>query len=99
MVSTPRRCKAISTSLPSSPEPSNMTRVAEGERGVPRVVIRLLRGGLENGNCTTKPQRSPCFGPGEREEGEGKGRAGQEGQEGQEQSWAGQRLQSGALKS
>src|SRR5690606_13847800 len=32
----PRRCKAMITSLPSSPLPSSMTLVADGERGVPR---------------------------------------------------------------
>src|SRR5450830_582740 len=36
MTSTPRRCRAMITSLPSSPEPSSMTLVAEGESGVPR---------------------------------------------------------------
>src|SRR5574343_336244 len=35
MTSTPRRCRAMSTSLPSSPAPSSMTRVADGESGVP----------------------------------------------------------------
>src|SRR5574340_1197013 len=36
MTSTPSRCRAMMTSLPSSPAPSSMTRVAEGESGVPR---------------------------------------------------------------
>ena len=40
---TPRRCKAINTSLPSSPEPSSMTLVAEGDRGVPSVVIGCIQ--------------------------------------------------------
>src|SRR3954470_294695 len=35
MTSTPSRCKAMITSLPSSPLPSSMTRVADGDRGVP----------------------------------------------------------------
>src|SRR5581483_5222043 len=35
MVSTPRRCSAMMTSLPSSPLPSSMTRVADGDSGVP----------------------------------------------------------------
>src|SRR5277367_38837 len=39
MVSQPRRCSSITTSLPSSPEPSSMTLVAEGDSGVPRAVI------------------------------------------------------------
>ena len=39
IVSTPRRCSSITTSLPSSPEPSIRTRVAPGDRGVPSVVI------------------------------------------------------------
>ncbi|MEI6063748.1 MAG: hypothetical protein WCQ26_04090 [Pseudanabaena sp. ELA748] len=39
MTSTPKRCKAIITSLPNSPLPNNMTRVALGLRGVPICMI------------------------------------------------------------
>src|SRR6476646_5479155 len=42
MVSTPNRCSSITTSLPSSPEPSSMTLIAEGLSGVPmRMAARL----------------------------------------------------------
>src|SRR5512139_2544684 len=43
MTSAPRRCKAMMTSLPSSPAPSSMTRVAEGESGVPRRMAGVLK--------------------------------------------------------
>ena len=41
MTSTPRRCRAMTTSLPSSPEPSSITRVARGDRGVPRTGLEM----------------------------------------------------------
>src|SRR4051812_28439958 len=42
MVSTPRRCRAMMTSRPSSPEPSSITLVAVGVRGVPRRVGMVM---------------------------------------------------------
>src|SRR5688572_5424885 len=39
MTSQPKRCNSITTSLPSSPEPSSITRLAEGASGVPIVVM------------------------------------------------------------
>src|ERR1019366_7120215 len=50
MVSTPRRCNAISTSLPSSPLPSSITRVAAGLRGVPRGLLYGVVMGVLAGN-------------------------------------------------
>src|SRR5687768_1654791 len=41
MTSQPKRCNSIATSLPSSPEPSSITRLAEGASGVPIVVMFL----------------------------------------------------------
>src|SRR5688572_24573351 len=63
MTSTPSRCSSIATSLPSSPEPSSSTRVAEGDSGVPSTteVIgnpvgarkrALLKGAIVNGSST-----------------------------------------------
>src|SRR5206468_9641655 len=49
MVSTPRRCSAISTSLPSSPEPSSMTLVALGDKGVPNEFMRYAGSERVNG--------------------------------------------------
>src|SRR5574343_648467 len=43
ITSTPIRCKAMITSLPSSPAPSSMTRRAEGESGVP-IFMGILAG-------------------------------------------------------
>src|ERR1035437_6334660 len=42
MVSQPRRWRAITTSLPSSPDPRRRTRTADGERGVPSCTISSL---------------------------------------------------------
>src|SRR6185503_8418153 len=39
MTSQPKRCSSITTSLPSSPEPSSITRLPEGASGVPIVVM------------------------------------------------------------
>src|SRR5579872_4012204 len=39
MVSTPSRCSSMITSFPSSPAPSSMTLVADGESGVPMRVM------------------------------------------------------------
>src|SRR5690242_16808620 len=44
MTSTPKRCSSSATSLPSSPEPSNSTRVACGDSGVPSTGIGGSRG-------------------------------------------------------
>src|SRR5574340_620830 len=49
MVSTPRRCNAMMTSLPSSPLPSSMTRIAEGGSGEPKTdIVQLLGEEAEN---------------------------------------------------
>src|SRR6476660_8049751 len=37
MTSHPKRCNSMTTSLPSSPEPSIRTLVADGVKGVPRM--------------------------------------------------------------
>src|SRR5436190_999408 len=37
MTSHPKRCSSMTTSLPSSPEPSIRTLVADGVKGVPRM--------------------------------------------------------------
>src|SRR4029453_15481008 len=42
MTSQPKRCSSMTTSLPSSPEPNNITRVADGDSGVPNVVTGML---------------------------------------------------------
>src|SRR5574340_773017 len=46
MTSAPRRCRAMMTSLPSSPLPSSMTRVAEGLKGVPIFISCVADGWL-----------------------------------------------------
>src|SRR6187402_1338307 len=55
MVSTPRRCSAISTSLPSSPLPNSMTLVAWGVLGVPKVVMAGSKreGNGKGGKCNS----------------------------------------------
>jgi hypothetical protein len=40
VTSQPKRCNFIVTSLPSSPEPKDSTRIAEGTSGVP--LVRML---------------------------------------------------------
>ncbi|KAG1094038.1 hypothetical protein G6F40_012587 [Rhizopus arrhizus] len=41
ITSTPSRCSSMATSLPSSPEPSSSTRVAEGDNGVPSLAMAV----------------------------------------------------------
>src|ERR1700752_228381 len=64
MVSTPRRCNAMSTSLPSSPAPSSITRVAVGDRGVPRLgsLGAAMRGGRAEMNHPLPASGAPFEG-------------------------------------
>src|SRR5579864_3426382 len=59
MTSTPRRCSEIMTSLPSSPEPSNMTLVADGESGVPILTAVFIFSG--GGSMTDDDSKSWRF--------------------------------------
>src|SRR5688500_1924152 len=56
MTSQPKRCNSIATSLPSSPEPSSITRLAEGASGVPIVVmsVGLDHEGESAENCVAR---------------------------------------------
>src|SRR5688500_7307914 len=56
MTSQPKRCNSIATSLPSSPEPSSITRLAEGASGVPIVVmsVGLDHEGESAEDCVTR---------------------------------------------
>src|SRR3989338_7563969 len=63
MTSTPKRWSAMMTSLPSSPAPSSMTRVAVGLNGVPifKAVTPGKAASYHEDAATEKPLRVPAF--------------------------------------
>src|SRR5688572_24304596 len=63
MTSQPKRCNSSTTSLPSSPEPNNITRVAEGDNGVPRVVTGCCSKRIRGRQYTTLATRGRTLRP------------------------------------